>query len=285
MTRRLLQTVRAIVDLLNEAYHEWRNDRVIRLGAGLAYYSLFGIVPFLSILIAVAGLIFSQDEVQALVIERLGGLVEGDVEGLASALTAQIEGSTANLGLIGAATLLFAASVVFVALQDVLNLIWHAPFQFGIENTLRKRIVAFSVVLLSAAVLMASLLIQRLIGWAQRALPGDTPILESLTPLLTTLISWVVGICAIAVVFRFLPNVNVRWLHAFIGGAVTALLATAGSALFGLYFSRFGTASLSGAAGSLVMFLLWIFYQVQILLAAAELTRMLGLRSARAGSA
>lgn len=284
MASRLLQTAQQIIDLLTEVYNEWRNDRVIRLGAGLAYYSLFAIVPYLTILAAVAGLIFSADEVQAYLIETLGGLVQGDVEGLASDLTAQIEGSLTNLGLIGAGTLLFAASVVFVALQDVLNVIWHAPVRVGIENTLRNRFLAFSVVLLSAAVLMASLLIETLIGLARTVLPSDAPIVESLTPLLTTAISWVLGICAIALVFRLLPYVEVPWRHAFIGGTVTALLAVAGSALVGLFFSRFGTASVSGAAGSLVIFLLWIYYQVQILLAGAELTRVLGLRFALAGS-
>lgn len=278
---RLPRLVREIIDLLGETYREWRNDRVLRLGAGLAYYALFGIVPFLTILTAVAGLIFSTQEVQTFFIEMLGGFLQGDVEALAASLAEKIEGSLTGLGLIGAGTLLFAASVVFVALQDVLNVIWHAPVRAGLENTVRRRVLAFAVVLLTAAVLIIAFLINAVTGLAQTLLPGELAIVDSLAPIITSAASWILGICAIALLFRLLPYVAVPWRNAFIGGGVTALLAVAGSAVLGLYFSTYATVSLSGVAGSLVLFLLWIYYQVQILLAGAELTRVIGLRTQR----
>ena len=281
MLSRLPPRVRDFIDLLGETYHEWRNDRVLRLGAGLAYYALFGIVPFLTILVAAAGLIFSNQDVQTFLKETLDGWVKGDVDALAAGLTEMIDGSLGGLGLIGAGTLLFAASVVFYALQDILNVIWHAPVRAGLENTLRRRVLAFGVVLLTAAVLIASFLVNAFIGLTQTVIPGDLAILDSLAPLITSASSWVLGICAIALLFRLLPYVEVPWRHAFIGGSAAALLAVTGSALFGIYFSTYGAASLSGVAGSIAVFLLWAYYQVQILLACAELTRVMGLRSQR----
>ncbi len=281
---RLRQLVRAIIGLLGETYCEWRNDRVVRLGAGLAYYALFGIVPLLAILVAVAGLLFSTQEVQSFLVEALDGFVQGDVEALAAGLAEELDGSLTGLGLIGAATLLFAASLVFAALQDALNVIWHAPVRAGIENTIRNRVLAFSVVLLAAAVVIAGLLVDAVVGIAEAIVPGNVQFVESLAGLITAASSWVLGIGAIALVFRLLPYVKVRWQDALIGGGVTALMIVAGSALFSVYFSTYGTASISGVAGSLVLFLLWIYSQAQIFLAGAELTKVLGLRSKRAES-
>lgn len=281
---RLRQLVRAIIGLLGETYCEWRNDRVVRLGAGLAYYALFGIVPLLTIFVAVAGLLFSTQEVQSFLVEALDGFVQGDVEALAAGLAEELDGSLTGLGLIGAATLLFAASLVFVALQDALNVIWHAPVRAGIENTIRNRVLAFSVVLLAAAVVIAGLLVDAVVGIAEAIVPGNVQFAESLAGLITAASSWVLGIGAIALVFRLLPYVKVRWQDALIGGGVTALMIVAGSALFSVYFSTYGTASISGVAGSLVLFLLWIYSQAQIFLAGAELTKVLGLRSKRAES-
>jgi membrane protein len=281
---RLRQLVRAIIGLLGETYCEWRNDRVVRLGAGLAYYALFGIVPLLVILVAVAGLLFSTQEVQSFLVEALDGFVQGDVEALAAGLAEELDGSLTGLGLIGAATLLFAASLVFAALQDALNVIWHAPVRAGIENTIRNRVLAFSVVLLAAAVVIAGLLVDAVVGIAEAIVPGNVQFVESLAGLITAASSWVLGIGAITLVFRLLPYVKVRWQDALIGGGVTALMIVAGSALFSVYFSKYGTASISAVAGSLVLFLLWIYSQAQIFLAGAELTKVLGLRSKRAES-
>ncbi len=279
---RLRQPVRANIGLLVETYSEWRNDRVVRLGAGLAYYALFGIIPLLTILVAVAGLLFSTDEIRNFLVQTLEGFVQGDVDALAASLAEELHGSFTGLGLIGAATLFFAASIVFVALQDALNVIWHAPVRAGIENTIRNRVLAFSVVLLAAAVLIAGLLVEAVVGLAETIVPGNVQLVDSLAVLITSATSWVLGIGAIAVVFRLLPYVEVRWRDAFVRGGVTALMVVLGSALFGVYFSTYGTASISGVAGSLVLFLLWIYYQAQIFLAGAELTKVLGLRSQRA---
>ncbi len=268
-----------LVDLLTQTYEEWRDDRVVRLGAALAYYTLFAVVPFIAISVAVAGLIFSTAEVQSFLMERLEGFVQGDVEALAAGLTETLEGSVRGVGIVGMVTLLFAASVLVGALQDVLNVIWHRPVRAGFTNTIRERALAFAVVLLTVAVFIAGLLVETLLGLAEALVPGNVAVLDSFAGLITSLSSWGLGALAVALVFRLLPYAEVPWRHAFIGGFVASVLMVVGSSLFGWYLSRYGTASASGVAGAVALFLVWVFYLAQILLASSELTKVLGMRS------
>jgi membrane protein len=268
-----------LVNLLTETYEEWRDDRVVRLGAALAYYALFAIVPFIAISVAVAGLIFSTEEVQSFLMERLDGFVQGDVEALAADLTETLKGSVRGMGVLGAVTLLFAASVLVGALQDVLNVIWHRPVRAGFTNTIRERALAFSVVLLTVAVVIAGLLVETLLGLAEALVPGNVAVLDSFAGLITSLSSWALGGLAVALVFRLLPYAEVPWRHAFIGGFVAAVLMVVGSSLFGWYLSRYGTSSASGVAGAVALFLVWVYYLAQILLTSSELTKVLGMRS------
>ena len=280
-TRRLVESG---VALLTETYREWRDDRVVRLGAGLAYYALFAIVPFIAFSTAVAGLIFSTEEVQSYLREQLAGFVQGDVDELAASMTEAFEGSIRGVGLVGAVSLLFAASILVGALQDVLNVIWHRPVRAGVKNSIRERALAFAVVLFTVAVIIVGLLVEAIVGFAEALVPGNVEALDSLAGLITSVTSWVLGALAVAFMFRLLPYAEVRWYRALIGGIVAALLVVVGSSIFGWYLSRFGTSSASGLAGAIAFFLVWVFYISQIILAGAELTKVLGMRSDRPAS-
>lgn len=274
-----------LVDLLTATYYEWRDDRVLRLGASLAYYALFAIVPFIAISTALAGIIFSTEEVQRFVIERLEGFIQGDVEEMALRLAETLEGSTQAVGIIGTVSLLFAASVLVGALQDVLNVIWHRPVRAGITNTIRERALAFAIVLLVVAVFIGSLLVETLLGLAEAIVPGNVGVLDSLAGVITSLSSVGLGALAIATLLRLLPYAKVPWRHALVGGFLTAVLMVVGSSLFGWYLSRFGTSSASGVAGAIAGFLVWVYYLAQILLAGAELTKVMGVRAGSSGTA
>ena len=262
--------------LLRDTYNIWYEERTIRLGAGLAYYGIFAVVPLATLAVALAQVLFSQDEVQQFITEQLQAIF-GQQESVDIAVnltdilsTAE---SAASLELVGLISLIVAASLVFVALQDALNVIWAQPRVHGIANLIRRYALAYAVVLLLGSLLVAGLVVQSIAGLAEQLIPGQFTVLESLAELVGVLASWALGIGVLAVLFRILPKNTVPWKAAGIGATVTAGAMAIGSWVIGAYLSRYSTSSLAGAAGSVVMALLWIYYIAQILLAGAVLTR------------
>ena len=180
------------------------------------------------------------------------------------------------LGLVGFGVVLVSASFLFLALQDALNVIWEAPVQVGLRVSVRRRLLAFAISLGVAFYFIAGFVIQAIVGLAQRLVPGEVTVVESLAEVITTAGSWALGIIAIAALFRLLPYVKVRWPDAIIGATITAGLVALGTSLIGAYVSRFAGSSITGAASSVVAFLVWVYYQAQILLGGAVLTKVIG---------
>jgi membrane protein len=258
-----------------DAYDHWRNVRTVRLGAGLAYYGLFAIVPLLVLAAALVGALISPDDSVAFVRELIDGIPNIDPEAVAQDIVDQVARSTSGLGLIGALSALVAASFLFVALQDALNVIWEAPVRVGFRFSVRRRLLSGGVALLTALFFISSFLVQAVVGFAERLVPGDIPAFESLAGVVATAATWALGVGTITLLFRLLPYAAVSWRSALIGAAITAMLVALGTSLIGAYISRFATKSVSGAAGSIVAFLLWVYYEAQIVLAGAVLTKIL----------
>lgn len=274
------------VDLVRATYHAWREDRAIRLGAGLAYYALFAIVPLMTLAVALTGLVFSDQEIRDFLVERISLVfgAEVDADALATALASRV-GDTATLselGFLGLASLLVASSLVFVALQDAFNMIWHLPVERGIGRSIRRRVLASAVVLLAGSLLLASLAVQWVLGLLETLLPGGNTLLAAVNGPLAAVASWVLAAAVIVLVFRLLPRVEVSWRDAIVGATVTALLLAAVTWGFGLYLQRFASASVSGAAGGVLLVLVWLYYVSQVLLLGAELTKILGQRTGKA---
>lgn len=272
---RLRSSGRHAWSIVVDSYDHWRNVRTIRLGAGLSYYALFAIVPLLVLAAALVGRLISPEETVAFVRELIDGLPNIDPDGLATDIVDEVTRSTSGLGLIGALSALVAASFLFVALQDALNVIWEAPVRVGIRSSIRRRVLSGVVALLTALFFISSFLVQAVVGLVERLIPGEVAVFESMAGVLTTAASWALGVATIALLFRLLPYSEVSWRSALIGATVTALLVAVGTSLIGAYISRYATASVSGAAGSIVAFLLWVYYEAQIVLAGAVLTKML----------
>jgi membrane protein len=270
---------RLLRDVVVETYGEWRRHRTIRLGAGLAYYGLFAFVPLLAVSLSLAGLFFATEDVQSYLATRLADLIGGDAEVVGAALADLLDGfgSMLGLGLIGAASLLLTASLLVVALQDAFNTIWEQPVRSGIRNTVIRRLVAFAVVVGFGAVLVVSFSVNAVTGLIGRLVP-DVAVFEPLTELFGAAASWVILIGVIALLFRYLTDVRIPWRSVLTGAMVTAMLVAVGTAAIGAYLRRYAATSLLGATGSVFLILLWIYYEAQIVLVGAELTRVLARR-------
>jgi membrane protein len=265
--------------LATETYEHWRNHRTIRLGAGLAYYGLFALVPVLAVALAIAGSVISQADVQSYLAEQLSALLGVDADAVAAAAADALDGTgrLASLGLVGAASLILTASLLVLALQDALNTIWERPVRSGIRHTLMRRLVAFVVVAGAGGVLILSFALNAVTGFLNQLVP-DVAVVESLQEVIGLATSWALTMGVVALLFRYLPDVRVAWLPVLIGSAVTALLLAAGTVLVGAYLRRYAVTSLVGVTGSVFLVLLWIYYEAQIMLAGAEFTRVLARR-------
>ncbi len=269
--------------VLKRTFTKWSEDKASRLAAALAYYTVFSLAPLLVILIAVVGFVFGQKAAQ--------GHIEAQIQGVVGPETAKAiqtmvrNASNPRSGIIATAlsvvTLVFGASGVFSELQDGLNTVWEVTPRpdRGVGGILRDRLWSVLMVLGIAAVLfvsmIASTILSALNGYFAQLLPG----LGFLPELLNDLISFAIGTLLFAMIYKVLPDVTVAWRDVWVGAAVTSLLFTAGKFLIGLYLAKTSAASAYGAAGSLVIILLWVYYSAQILFLGAEFTQAYANRS------
>ncbi len=248
------------------------------MAAALAYYTTFSVGPLLLISIAVAGLVFDPESARREILNQLTGLIGSQG---ADAVATVVENAGRNpsrsilTSIVGAIVLLFGASGVFGELQTSLNKIWKVERKKGrgVLGWLKDRFLNFTMVLGIAFVLLVSLVVsaalQALGGMIQGWL-GDALIMK----VLYAIVSFGVLIGLFALIFKMVPDARTRWGDVWLGSAITAALFTAGKVLIGLYLGKSGVSGKYGAAGSLVVFLIWIYYSAQILFLGAEFTRL-----------
>ena len=256
-------------------FREWSAHRTIRLGAGLAYYGLFALIPVLAVSLSIAGIFFAREEVQDYLTEQLLELLGDDAESVGTAVAGLLDeaGSTVGLGVVGLLSLLFAASLLVVALQDALNTIWERPARTGFRRTVARRLFAFVVVAGAGGLLVVSFALNAISALFSEMIP-DMPIVESLGEVVGAAVAWALGIGVIALLFRYLPDTRVPWRSVLPGAAVTAFGMAIGTVAVGAYLRRYAATSLLGATGSVFLILIWIYFEAQIILAGAELTRV-----------
>lgn len=264
---------------MRDTYEQWRDHRTIRLGAGIAYYGLFAIVPLLALALAIAGLVISRGDVQSFLTDQLSDWLGINADEIARALTDTLDGTgtLTGLGILGAASLFLTASVLVIAVQDSFNTIWERPVRPGFRHTIMRRLLAFAVIAGAGAVVIVSFVLNSVAGLISRLLPG-TLFVESLEEVFGAAASWALGIGVITLLFHYLTDADVPWPAAFVGGAVTSAALALSAVLIGAYLRRYAASSLVGVTGSLFLVLLWIFFVGQIVLAGAEFTRVLVLR-------
>jgi membrane protein len=264
--------------LLKQAVSAWQSDYAPSMGAALAYYTLFSIAPLLLIVISVAGMVFGEAAARGEISEQLSGLMGAQgaaaIEGLLQNAHRPQRGAIATV--VGVAVLLLGASSVFGELQNALDRIWHAPQKkqmSGWWSLLRSRLLSFGMILALAFLLMVSLVMSAALAALGKWWGPAFAAWQTLAHLLDALVSLGLGMLMFAVIYKVIPRVRIEWRDVWTGAAATAVLFAAGKMLIGLYLGRSSVASAFGAAGSLVVVMVWVYYSAQIFLLGAELTR------------
>jgi membrane protein len=276
---RRLRSYRDVLRLFKEAAAAWSEDRAPRLGAAISYYTVFSLAPLLLISIAVAGFVVGGDTARTGVIDAMGGLIGQDggkaIEGMIDN-AARHKGGGIFATLLGVLMLLVGASGVFIELQDSLNTIWgvEAKPGRGFKGFLHDRVMSFAMVLGIGFLLLVSLVITALLGamgeWMSSSLPGGAALWQGVNVIVS------LGVVALlfAMIFKFVPDVKLTWRDVAVGAVVTAVLFSIGKLLIGLYLGKSSTASVFGAAGSLAVLFIWVYYSAQIVLFGAEFTQV-----------
>ena len=262
--------------LLIETFSRWMDINAPRLGAALAFYTMLSIAPLLVVCVAVAGLFFRQEAVQGQIIYQIQGIVgtQGG-ELLQSVLqhASSISGS-ALAAAVGFLMLLFGASGVFGELHDSLNLVWGVKTSSGtgLKAMIRYRFFSFAMVLGIGFLLMVSLVLSAAIAAAGKFFQAYLPTSEGMLHLESNLLSFITLTVLFALLYKVVPDARIEWQDVWIGAAVTSLLFSIGKFLIGLYLGKASVGSAFGAAGSLVVFLVWVYYSAQIFFLGAEFT-------------
>jgi membrane protein len=263
--------------LVKQAAQAWIDDYAPSMGAALSYYSVFSMAPLLLIVISIAGLVFGEVAVRGEVFGQLRSVLGADaakaIESLLASVRKPAEGVAATL--IGFAILLVGATSVFGELQDALDRIWRAPARDrsgGLWGLVRARMLSFGMILGIAFLLMVFLILSAVTAalgqWWGGAF-GDAVLLLQAVNLV---LGFAMTTGVFALIYKFMPRVRVQWRDVWLGAVVTSLLFTIGRFLIGQYIGRSGVASVFGAAGSVIVILVWVYYSAQIFLIGAEFT-------------
>ena len=269
--------IRAFWRLLTQTGQSWLADYAPSMGAALAYYTLFSLAPLLLIVISVAGLVFGEDAARGEIAHQLSALM-GDsgakaVQDLLTSVDKPLEGSLATV--LGLLMLFVGATTVFAELQDALDRIWrvavHNPGN-GWLALVRARLLSFGMILAIGFLLIVSLVVSAVLGVMGSWLQPVFGAWVALAALVNAIGSFVLVAAMFALIYKVMPRAQVQWRDVWTGAVFTATLFTFGKFLIGLYIGRSGVISGFGAAGSLVVVLLWVYYSAQIFLIGAEFT-------------
>jgi membrane protein len=269
---------REVPGLILTAAKGWSSDNVPRLGASLAYYTLFSIAPVLIIVIAIVGFVFGADAVR--------GEIAGQVESFMGADGAKVvqdlveNASRPGRGgfalVIGSVTLILAATGVFLEMQYALNTIFRVKQKAGgnVSAFVKARLRSFGLVLSIGFVLLVSLAVSATLSAVSGYFDHTAEPVTIVWQVLNVAVSFGVITVLFALIYRFLPDVKLLWRDVWVGALMTATLFTIGKQLLAMYLGRSSTTSSYGAAGSVIVVLLWVYYSAQIILFGAELTRV-----------
>jgi membrane protein len=267
----------AVWSLLKDTAVDWIDDKAARLAAALAYYTLLSLAPLLVLAVSIAGLVFGDDAARGQISAQLQGLVGPQAGDAIQAILANAKTPTSGMlgTVLGGALLLFGASGVFGELQDSLNTIWEVQPKpgRGVWGLIRDRLFSFTMVLGVAFLLLVSLVVSAGLAAVGTFLESSLPGGEALWRILNVVISVVVISALFGLMFKVVPDAKIAFRDVMVGAVVTALLFTLGKTAIGLYLGKAGVASPFGAAGSLVVIVVWVYYSANIFFLGAEFTQ------------
>jgi membrane protein len=260
------------------AASQWSKDRAPRLGAALAYYTTFSMVPLLIVIIGIIGLVFGEETAQSAIIDQIRNLVGPQSADAIKEMLHRADQPSSGIfsTIIATVTLLVGAAGFFNQLKDALNTVWGIEPKGGrgIWGFLKENFLSFATVVGSAFLLLVSLIVSTALSafgkWFGSFLSLPKVVLQSINILLSLLV--ITGLFAL--IFKVLPDARIAWSDVWVGAGLTAVLFTIGKFAIGLYLGKSDVGSAYGAAGSLVIVLVWVYYSVQILLYGAEFTEV-----------
>lgn len=269
--------LRGLFELMRDAVSAWSRDYAPSMGAALSYYTIFSIAPLLLIVISIAGMVYGEEAARGAIFYQVRDMM-GDgaavaLQGLLASARKPAEGVVATL--IGVVLLILGASSVFGELQSALDRIWRVPEQKksgGLWKLLRTRLVSFVMIIGIGLLLIASLLASALLTVLEKWWGTLFGVRALLASALNIGLSYLVVTVMFALIYKIMPRVRIAWRDVWTGAAITSLLFTAGKYVIGLYIGTSGVSSTFGAAGSLVVILVWVYYSAQIFLLGAEFT-------------
>jgi membrane protein len=270
--------VRPVWDLLSETYKKWQEDSAQTLGAALAFYTTFSMAPLLIIVIAIFGVILGRDTVQVEILKRAQDLI--GVQG-ADAVKMMIEaayrpGSGLPATIIGILVILIGSTSALAMLKQTLNLMWGArpDPKTPVWNLVKVRLLSFVMILVIGLLLVLSLLLSIVLSLVTGFFQNLVPVPVFFIQIADLTLSFLLITLLFAVVYKVLPDVSIAWTDVWVGSAITAILFTLGKFLFSLYLGRSSISSAYGAASSLAIILMWVYYSAQVFFIGAEFTQV-----------
>jgi membrane protein len=268
----------SIIELVKQVVSEWIDQDVPRMGAALAFYTFFAISPLFVILLAIAGFWFGEQAARRELFGQFSGLVGSEgaeaIQAVVSAAQKPKTGAWATF--IALVMLLVGATGVFVQLQDALNSVWGVRREpgRGLRNFIKDRLLSFALIVGIGFLLLVSLVISAGLSAMDKFMVVLVPAQETIWQGINFVVSFGVITLLFALIFKVLPDVKIAWRDVWIGAIITALLFNVGKLLIGMYLGRSSVTSAYGAAGSLVIVLLWVYYSAQILFLGAKFTQI-----------
>ncbi len=266
-------------DLLKGAAREWWNDNTFRMAAALAFYTVFSISPIIIIAIGVAGVFFGREQASEAVVRQIQSLIGSQggeaIRQLAKSLPGH--GNSVQAILIGAITTIIGSTVVFSELQADLNQIWDVKVKAGtgiVRDLIRVRVQSFAIALAVGFLLLVSLVVSTALSGLASYVGRITPEVPWVWQAVNVAVSLVVTSLLFALIYRYLPDVQITWGDVAIGALTTAVLFTFGKYLIGVYLGRLALATSYGAAGSFALLLIWVYYSTLICFFGAEFTQV-----------
>lgn len=275
MLDRSPRPVRMTIELLIRTVRDWLDDDAPRLAAALSYFVLIALAPILIVVVAVAGVVFEREEAREAILDMAGQWLGDAGVTVASEVLSGVAESGAGGGVttIGVIVALFGASVAFYQLQAALNIAWDVEDSQGggLVDMVRRRALTFVMVLVAGALLLATMLFR---AGVYRFLEDVVPFLGRVGPVTEWIVGLVGATVLFVIVYTVLPEKRIDWRDTLVGAVVTSILFNAGIGLIGIYLSGSAIGSMYGAAGSLAVFLVWLYYSAQIFLFGAEFTHV-----------
>ncbi len=267
--------------MLRETFRQWDAHRVPKMGAALSFYTVFSLAPLSILVLSLLSLVVERNAARVEIVGQFRNFVGDQGAEMMELILRQTAAESSGLfqTLTGFGVLLFGASGVFGELQDSLNQIWGASSKrHPVFTLLKERIFSFSMVFVMGFLMLVSLMFSAVIAVAGGRLHARFPGLDGPWAWGNDVVSLLVVALLFAMIFRLVPDVRITWKDVWLGAVIAAVLFELGRFVLGFYFGRSAAASRYGAAGSLIIILVWVYYSAQILFFGAAFTRVYALK-------